>query len=116
MTHRDDDVVSGMMKPIEPLPASWIDLSWAIAEKLASKDVGVRAAALADADADADADAIADSEAGADVAGAGVAVGAVVAVGEGDALDEQPATMAATAKNEIAIFLVSKTDSSWSVD
>jgi len=34
--------------------------------------------------------------------------GAAVTLGDGDAPDEQPATMAATATNETASFLVSK--------
>jgi hypothetical protein len=74
-----------------------------MAEKVASKSPTPRPAA---ADAEAEADAEADSEAGADDAGAGLAVGAWVADGDGDALDEQPATIAAMAIIDVASLVV----------
>ena len=37
-TYRVDDVVSGRITPTSPLPAAVSPFSWAIAEKLASKD------------------------------------------------------------------------------
>jgi hypothetical protein len=80
-------------------------VSCVIAEKLASNEETLSPDAAADADAETEAEA--DSEAGADVVGTGVPVAAGV-VGDGDAPDEQPATMAATATNETASFLVSK--------
>jgi hypothetical protein len=90
-----------------PDPAVVTLVSWAIAVKAASNELTLRPDAAAEAEAEADVDA--DSEAGAEDAGAVDAVGgAAVILGDGDAPDEQPATMAATATNDSANFLVSK--------
>jgi len=80
-------------------------VSWAIAVKAASNELTLRPDATADAEAEAEAEA--DSEAGTEAAVVAVG-GAAVTLGDGDAPDEQPATMAATATNETASFLVSK--------
>src|ERR1035437_3492677 len=79
-----------------PVPALVTLVSWAIAEKLASNELTLSPEAAADAEA------VADSEAGADVAGTGVPVAVALTLGDGDAPDEQPATMAATATIEVA--------------
>ena len=80
-------------------------VSWAIAVKAASNELTLRPDATADAEAEADVDA--DSEAGTEAAVVAVG-GTAVTLGDGDAPDEQPATMAATATNDSANFLVSK--------
>jgi hypothetical protein len=74
-----------------------------MAEKVASKSLTL---SPAPADAEAEAEVDAEAEAGADDAGAGLAVGAWVADGDGDALDEQPATIAAMAIIDVASLVV----------
>jgi hypothetical protein len=90
-----------------PDPAVVTLVSLAMAEKVASKSATLSPApAEAEAEAEADAEVDAEAEAGADDAGAGLAVGAWVADGDGDALDEQPATIAAMAIIDVASLVV----------
>jgi hypothetical protein len=105
--YRADVVTSGRITPTMPDPAVVTLVSLAMAEKVASKSATLSPApAEAEAEAEADAEVDAEAEAGADDAGAGLAVGAWVADGDGDALDEQPATIAAMAIIDVASLVV----------